>query len=56
MTNDEIRDALVAASSERAYIDAVGGETFLLDGAFTLQQLVEIGDVARKALEMGVPR
>lgn len=50
MTNDEIRDALVAASGVHAYIDAVGGETFILDGVFTLQQLVEIGEVARKAL------
>lgn len=50
MTQDEIREALAAAGGTNAYIDAADGETFILDGAFTLQQLVAIGDVARKAL------
>jgi len=51
MTRDEIREALVTAGGAHAYIDAADGETFILDGAFTLQQLVAIGDVARKALD-----
>ena len=56
MNREEIREALVTAGGTHAYIDAADGETFILDGAFTLQQLFAIGEVARKALEMGVPR
>ena len=56
MTRDEIREALVIAGGAHAYIDAADCETFILDGAFTLQQLVAIGEVARKALETGMPR
>lgn len=51
MNRDEIREALVTAGGAHAYIDAADGETFILDGAFTLQQLVAIGDVARNALD-----
>lgn len=50
MTRDEIRGALVTAGGAHAYINAADGETFILDGAFTLQQLIAIGDVAHKAL------
>ena len=56
MNRDEIREALVTAGGAHAYIDAADGETFILDGAFTLQQLVAIGEVARKALEAGSAR
>ena len=50
MNREEIREALVTAGGAHAYIDAADGETFILDGAFTLQQLVAIGEVAHKAL------
>lgn len=51
MTNEEIRDALIAACEGSAFVDVADEGAFILDGAFTLQQLVAIGDVARKALE-----
>ena len=56
MTDEEIRDALIAASEGSAFVDVTSEGAFVLDGAFTLQELVAIGDVARKALESGVSR
>lgn len=51
MTNEEIRDTLIAACEGSAFVDVTSEGAFILDGAFTLQQLVAIGDVARKALD-----
>ena len=56
MTNDEIRDALIAACEGSAFVDVADEGAFILDGAFTLQQLVAIGDVARKAREAQPPQ
>ena len=50
MTEEEIRQALVSVT-DGAFIDVAESGEFMIDGAFTLQQLVAIGDVARKALE-----
>lgn len=51
MTNEEIRDALIAACEGSAFVDVTAEGAFILDGAFILQQLVAIGEVARKALD-----
>lgn len=49
MTRDEIREALVSVT-DGAFIDVAESGEFMIDGAFTLQQLVAIGEVARTAL------
>lgn len=57
MTNDQLHEAIVSVVGEGlAYVDALDDGEVILDGAFTLQQLVEIGDVARMALESGMVR
>ena len=51
MTNEQLQEALVAVGSGgMGFVDALDDGEVILDGAFTLQQLVAIGDVARKAL------
>lgn len=50
MNQAEIHKAMQEAGGGTAYVDLADGGCFILDGAFTLEEIAAMGDVARKAI------
>lgn len=50
MNQAEIHKAMQEAGGGTAYVDLTADGCFILDGAFTLEEIAAMGDVARRAI------